>query len=146
MDDSFNNAPNPIMAGIKAGLMASIFIMTLQVINFLLLRVILLYLYPLQLLAYFIAGRTGGGMALRNDEFGAVFEINTRAVGGAAGATLCVISWLLVGLISVASSALGLTENLELVFWTWLLCFAIDLPVAIGIGSLGGSTKNPENI
>jgi hypothetical protein len=137
---------NKILAGVRAAITGFFILLALNLLNLFLFRAPIIFLYPIQVLVYYLVGRIAGntgreehmtnGMAL-----GFETDLNYGALGGTAGFVLCIAMWLLYGFAS-----LGLQMVLGGFFvgvFGWMICLAFDLPFAIGVGSLGG--KSAQN-
>ena len=108
----------------------------------------LLIIYPLQAFLYFLVGRIAGNIA-RNEDPNAglqvgMDDVNFAAIGGMGGLSLCIGVWLIYGVISVGLELAQLSSFIGSVFGV-ALCFALDIPMAIGLGVLGGKTAEPRN-
>jgi len=109
----------------------------------------LLIVYPLQAFLYFLVGRIAGNIARNEDpnaglQLGMESDVNFSAVGGMGGLSLCIGIWLVYSIISFGLEMAYLGGFIGSIFGV-ALCFALDLPLAIGLGVLGGKTAEPRN-
>jgi hypothetical protein len=134
--------------GIRAAFTGLIIMLAVNLLNIFLFRAPIIFIYPIQVLVYYLVGRIAGTKA-KEEHFAGGFNIggdfptdlNYSATGGMAGFTLCIAMWILYGFAS-----LGLQLVLGGIFvgvFGWVVCLAFDLPFAIGVSSLGG--KSAQN-
>lgn len=139
---------SPISIGLRAALIGMLIVLALVLLDVFIFQFPILVVYLFQPFLYFLIGRIAGGMAKAGDaNFGIQVDmgsdINFAAVGGTAGLFLCLGSWLIYGVFSLA---------LELIYFGGFmggavgmaLCLALDLPLAIALGSFGGKNAEPN--
>ena len=138
---------SPLSPAIRAAFIG-VFIMIVAIALVLLLfHSPLLILYPLQAFLYFLVGRIAGNIALKEDPNAGLQigmgDVNFGAVGGMGSFSLCVGVWLVYGVLSVGLDLAQLSSFIGSIFGV-VLCFAFDVPLAIGLGILGGRTAAPH--
>jgi len=148
MSEYNERKPSALSPAIRAAFIGLLIMLVAIALVLFLFQTPLLILYPLQPFLYFLVGRIAGNIARNEDpnaglQLGMESDVNFSAVGGMGGLCLCLGIWLVYGIISFGLEMAQLGSFIGSVFGV-ALCLALDLPVAIGLGVLGGKTAEPH--
>jgi hypothetical protein len=142
-----NDQPSSLGLGFKAALVGISIMIAVTAANLLFFKVALLYAYPIQLILYFVVGRTAGIMAKNADpnrgfQINSASDINFASIGGTAGGILSLLTWLLYAAVSLGMDMLILGGFSGGVFGI-AICAIIDILIGIGLGVWGGTMARP---
>lgn len=147
MSEYNERKPSALSPAIRAAFIGLLIMLVVIALVLFLCQTPLLIIYPLQAFLYFLVGRIAGNIARDEDPNAGLQlgmgDVNFAAVGGTGGLSLCIGTWLVYGIISVGLELAQLSSFIGSVFGV-ALCFALDLPLAIGLGVLGGKTAEPH--
>jgi hypothetical protein len=134
--------PSRLSPAIRAAFLGLLIILVLVILDLLFFQKPVLIVYPVQVFLYILVGRIAGSIAQSEDanaglQLGMGSDLNFPAMGGMAGLCLCLGSWLVYGVIALGLELAQLGGVFGGVFGL-ALCLALDLPLAIGLGALGG--------
>jgi hypothetical protein len=148
MDESNDRKPSTLSAAIQAAFAGLVIVLVAIALVLFLFQAPLLVVYPLQPFLYYLVGRMAGNIARNEDpnaglQLGLASDLNFSATGGLSAVCLSLATWFIYGVISLGLELAQLGSLIGSVLGV-TICAALDVPVAIILGSLGGKSAEPR--